>query len=113
MNHYNFKIKLDKIKSLQTEIMKLLNEDIDPLFHIRKQIETKSYILKKCLNYRPHMICGLNLEDNRFLTLLSCFKDRTCFKDPNQKTHRIQKYNGWGDCEPYYIRELYKIWVKL
>ena len=114
MNDCYLKLKLDKIKVLQNEILKLINETVDPLFHIRTQIETQSYSLKKCLHNRPHLICGLNLDEDRFLSLLSCFDDTAkAFTYSKQQTYHIPKFNGLGDCKTHYIKQLYKLWVKL
>lgn len=114
MNGCYLKNKLDKIKILQNEILKLINEAVDPLFHIRKQIEMKSYNLKKCFYNRPYIVCGLNLNEDRFLSLLSCFNDTVkAFTYPKQQIYHIPKFDGCGDCKKHYIKQLYNLWIRL
>jgi hypothetical protein len=101
-------IKINKIKELHNEIIKLMNEFTDPLIDVRKQIENKEYILKKRIYKRPTIICGLNINLNRFYGLLMELRHL----DKSNK-HICKKYLGYGDVEDYYTKELYKIWIKL
>lgn len=102
-------IKINKIKELQNEIINLMNElTLDPLIAIRKQIETKEYSLKKCVYNRPHIICGLNTNINIFYELLMSLR----YLDKSSK-HICKKYEGYGDVEDYYTKQLYKLWIKL
>jgi len=169
------KFKIEKIKALQDEIFKLQNENIDPLFNIRKQIENKEYDLdeimykrmkkyllkniiydkycmsfylgnygenisindkniqdrtykealinwnggykdyilrRKIIKFNEHFICGMNPFQKQidFMDSISYTYNKQIFIDIllwyNPQIH--------GECiSSYYIKQLYKIWVKL
>lgn len=107
----------EKISKLQEEILKLQNENIDPLFFIREQIQNKNYRLRKMKYRYPVFICGLNLTTNRLRTLIANIhyipntRDFSVayqeYKNGNTLNHKIYITNN------LYVKELYKIWVKI
>lgn len=113
---YIKKVIDEKISKLQEEILKLQNEN-DPLFFIREQIQNKNYRLRKIKYRYPVFICGLNLDTNRLRTLIAnihyvpntrefsaAYKE---YKNGNTRNHKIDITKN------LYLKELYKIWVKL
>jgi hypothetical protein len=111
------KFKIEKIKALQDEIFKLQNENIDPLFNIRKQIENKEYKLRKMRYIRYPIICGLTLNTNRIRTLIANIHFLVQSKDFSTDFKEYKNGNTWNHKKDttnnHYIKELYKIWVKL
>lgn len=107
----------EKISKLQEEILKLQNENIDPLFFIREQIQNKNYRLRKMKYRYPVFICGLNLTTNRLRTLIANIHFTPNTRDFSQE---FRKYKNGNTCNHkievtinHYVKELYKIWVKI
>lgn len=114
------KFKLEKIRALQAEIMKLINEDFDPLFNIIRQIKNKDYNLKTVGYLEKHKICGLDLNMKREVALRrsillngdeNILKMRCSLWTPEYLNNKFLITDR--EFNKYCIEKYFKVWVKI
>ena len=86
---------------LPYDVMKLIYEYADQFLYIKKQIETKDYILNNIIDIRITNICGLNPYENYQVAVMLNHLD---YSDESVKKQIPKRYTQ---------KKLYKLWLKL
>lgn len=100
------------LKSVTDETT-LFNILYDPLFGVRNQIKNKEYRLRKMGYLRKRIICGLDLDLDRFRTLLLENNKSYPQEYKGSPISYSSMPNNKEDQLNFLIKQFYKNWVNL
>ena len=100
------------LKSVTDETT-LFNILFDPLYAIRKQIENKEYRLRKMGYLQKRIICGLDLNLDRYRTLLIENNKGYPQQYKGSPIRCLSPFDNKDDELKYMIKQVYQNWLKL